>query len=1026
MVRSVFSLLLLILLSVGNADARELSYWRYWTSRDGLRESWVESLVVDLQGRVWVGHGEVNQVSILDGYEIRQLPVPATHPELRVGPNGFVYDESTVHAYDEEKKTWRPFEVPEWAHRFLEETGAEDPIVGYIPRLPRVLLLYKRFLFFMDAATQRAVILKTVTDTQLGEFVGISSASDGGAWIGGTRGIAKLGPFSTRNLDSVSWEEHLFPSEFQIEGFFSPAEGKNGIVYGLSGLPREYDLETLRADLGKAFQSLLTLYLKQSIVKFDGESFELNEIAPVLAYRQVVPGRYGRRWLISAGINVFSEYGHKYVDSDGNEHTIGPLEIGTPSATAASAKGDIWFGGDFGVARFSPPLWDRVSSIADDVAVHEVLQDDKGRLWFDASDRLILNDHGRWEEYKYPARSTTQAFHSQTISLLPDGRIFVNFQNVNHIVFDPDRNEFTHIQRPEGHPISFAMAPARNGSIWVVSPAFGDFVEQIHQYDGKEFKRIWRGRAEVGLGGIRCIFQDREDSLWIGGIRGLAVFDGQSVQRVATEVFKDGALSITQLKNGALWVGTRNCIYESTDGKSWNLKRAGFDQIPKIVESDDGSVWVSSWSGVHRYLDESWIAYTQEDGLSTNVALSVYQDDQQRIWVGTNRGLRLYQPDSDPDPPRAYLPEGKNLKETPPGGEVQIVYEGVDKWNYTPRERLYYSYRLDGGNWTPFRNETVAVLTGLPSSPHVFEVRAMDLAGNISRSPASWEFRVLRYWYHEPHFLLILVLGAVTILALLAVSISRHIRLRSAYGDLQVANERLRELDELKSSFVSQASHDLRTPLTGIKSSLDNLVRGVGGGLNERQTRVVERALRSVNRLTHLINDVLDINRIESGRMVVEKHNVHFEEIVKSILNENQPAAKQKNITLESQGLSESCPMKADPGKIERVVGELISNAIKYTPENGTVSVRLSRKGRDTVTVKVKDTGIGLSAEECDRIFERFYRARASQNMAKGSGLGLSIAKELVEMHGGSLTVESGEGQGTTFIMSLPITGEEK
>ena len=133
----------------------------------------------------------------------------------------------------------------------------------------------------MDASSQRGVVFKKVGETQLGEFVGIASASDGGAWIGGTRGIAKLGPYSSQNPDSISWEEHLFPAEFRIEGFFSPAEGKQGTVYGLSGLPREYDLDAIRSDLGKAFQSLLTLYLKQAVVTFDGQSFELDEIAPV-------------------------------------------------------------------------------------------------------------------------------------------------------------------------------------------------------------------------------------------------------------------------------------------------------------------------------------------------------------------------------------------------------------------------------------------------------------------------------------------------------------------------------------------------------------------------------------------------------------------------------------------------------------------------------------------------------------------------------------------------------------------------
>ncbi len=249
-------------------------------------------------------------------------------------------------------------------------------------------------------------------------------------------------------------------------------------------------------------------------------------------------------------------------------------------------------------------------------------------------------------------------------------------------------------------------------------------------------------------------------------------------------------------------------------------------------------------------------------------------------------------------------------------------------------------------------------------------------------------------------------------------------RVRRRTTELEKANQELRELDKLKSAFVSQASHDLRTPLTSIKSSLDNLVRGVGGGLSERQEKVASRALKSVNRLTHLINDVLDINRIESGRMVLEKSKVHLESIVKNVIQENRPYADQKKISIESSGLDRSFPLELDVGKIERVINELINNAIKYTPENGTINVSLSQMNSQ-VRFSVKDNGMGMSKEVCEKIFERFYRANSAKLQAKGSGLGLSIAKELVEMHDGNIHVESEIGKGTLFTLILPANFNE-
>ncbi len=270
---------------------------------------------------------------------------------------------------------------------------------------------------------------------------------------------------------------------------------------------------------------------------------------------------------------------------------------------------------------------------------------------------------------------------------------------------------------------------------------------------------------------------------------------------------------------------------------------------------------------------------------------------------------------------------------------------------------------------------------------------------------------------------------------------------------LQIANERLQELDAMKSAFVSQASHDLRTPLTAIKGSLDNLSLGVAGELTEKQKKVLDRATRSVDRLTNLINDILDLSRIESGRTVLEISKISMKELVYRSVQENQPAAEQKRIALHLEETDDPCVIHADGGKIARVVGELISNAIKYTPENGTVFVRLCQEGdapaepcvrslppeevpydlqcdrkafksegKSHITLTVQDTGIGMTEEDLNRIWERFYRSNASKHFAKGSGLGLSIAKELVDMHGGTIRVASEVGKGTTFTLRMPVS----
>ncbi len=278
-------------------------------------------------------------------------------------------------------------------------------------------------------------------------------------------------------------------------------------------------------------------------------------------------------------------------------------------------------------------------------------------------------------------------------------------------------------------------------------------------------------------------------------------------------------------------------------------------------------------------------------------------------------------------------------------------------------------------------------------------------------TPLTYEDYYGSFWQISGHY-------APLILSFMGIAIL--VRRLKNYTVLEVRNQELVKLDKMKSQFVSQASHDLRTPLTAIKGSLDNLLMGIAGELTEKQSKVMTRATKSVDRLTNLINDVLDLSRIESGRIVLEKTDVPFKALVENIISENQPAADQKQIKLTCEYGEGDFNIHIDGGKIERVVGELISNAIKYTPEKGSVDIRLWQDDK-TVSLSVKDSGIGMTSEECLKIWERFYRTTASKHFAKGSGLGLSIAKDLVELHGGTLVVESKQGQGTSFKLNMPL-----
>lgn len=231
---------------------------------------------------------------------------------------------------------------------------------------------------------------------------------------------------------------------------------------------------------------------------------------------------------------------------------------------------------------------------------------------------------------------------------------------------------------------------------------------------------------------------------------------------------------------------------------------------------------------------------------------------------------------------------------------------------------------------------------------------------------------------------------------------------------------RLTELDKLKSDFVSNVSHELRTPLTAIKGFIDNMLDGITGPLNEKQTRYLTRVKSNADRLARLINDLLDLSRIEAG-IKLKPANVSLITIATEVVESLKPVAAEKLIIIEIVSAESHLVAWADPDKLSQVLINLVGNAIKFTPREGRVTISLDKDADEWVKIAVSDTGPGIPSKEGTKIFDKFYQIQAAREKAVGTGLGLSIAKALVELHGGKIWLESEAGQGSTFLFKLPI-----
>lgn len=236
---------------------------------------------------------------------------------------------------------------------------------------------------------------------------------------------------------------------------------------------------------------------------------------------------------------------------------------------------------------------------------------------------------------------------------------------------------------------------------------------------------------------------------------------------------------------------------------------------------------------------------------------------------------------------------------------------------------------------------------------------------------------------------------------------------------------REKELDKMKTEFISVVSHELRTPLTSIKGYTDILITEQAGEINDIQREFLGILQASANRLANLINDILDISRIESGRLDVKQDPVDYSRIVGDTLRLMKAAADEKDIMLDASLPAAWPKARGDVDKIGQILTNLLSNAIKYTPSGGFVKLLVEVNGESGYTTCVADSGIGISKEDQKKLFQKFFRADNSLTReAGGTGLGLVIVKTMVELLGGSIWVDSEVGKGSKFFFTLPLYNE--
>jgi len=256
------------------------------------------------------------------------------------------------------------------------------------------------------------------------------------------------------------------------------------------------------------------------------------------------------------------------------------------------------------------------------------------------------------------------------------------------------------------------------------------------------------------------------------------------------------------------------------------------------------------------------------------------------------------------------------------------------------------------------------------------------------------------------------------------ISVKSRDELGDLAGEFNRMAKKLKELDQMKDDFVSSVSHELRSPLTSIKGYVDFILRGKAGPLNKKLIEYLTIVKNNTSRLGMFINDILDLAKIEARRFDLGKEALELPPLIEEMVTFFQPQAEEGKIQLEAVVPTSVSLVSADPDKLRQVFTNLLSNAFKFTPEGGKITIEAKNSASENfVEIAVKDTGAGIAQEELKKVFDKFQQIKPSEGKVKkvkGTGLGLAIVRGIVEAHGGRIWIESQLNKGSNFIFTLP------
>ncbi|WP_290661965.1 two-component regulator propeller domain-containing protein, partial [Ignavibacterium sp.] len=607
----------------------------------------------------------------------------------------------------------------------------------------------------------------------------------------------------------------------------------------------------------------------------------------------------------------------------------------------------------------------------------------------------------------------------------------------------------------------YSVFEDKNKNIWITTENY--FCKLLDVQKGIFRKFIYQHLPPANELARTIIVQDHSGVIWLGTKDGLLRFDEDkgSFQRFKNDPLNAQTLSNNLIKSicvepdsesDILWIGTAGGGINRFD-----IKKNIFthftekDGLPNnvvygILPDKNGNLWLSTNKGLSRFnpSEKNFRNYDFRDGLQSNEfnTGAYFLSKSGEMFFGGIKGLTHFYPENikdNPNPPsivitnmkirdqnitsknnlllKMSVSESDEISLSHSDDVITFEFAALD---FSAPEKNQYAYKLENFNkdWIYLGNNRSATFTNLPPGNYTFLVKASNNDGVWNESGIALRLIIKPPWWNTWWSYIIYGILFLTGLYLVRRYELNRIRLKNQLKLEKVETITLRNLDNLKSHFFANISHEFRTPLTLILGQIESVM---SSDISTKEKGKLQVANRNAKKLLTLINQLLDLSKLEAGSMKLKAEKQNLVLFLKNIFYSFEPLAEAKKIKLELNSQSENITVCFDPEKMEKIICNLISNALKFTLENGEIKLSIFNLPTG-IEIQIKDTGIGIPEDRLQHIFDRFYQVDNSITREyEGTGIGLALAKELVKLHNGEIKVSSKEGEGTEFTVCFPF-----